>query len=211
MHNNLIVHLVQVAEFATEVKQVKTMKVRSDGVLVIWKWEWVVNPEKQQDSESCNSPQSDSFCEEVETGGEDEESEETSASSACTPSITHAIVFKCIGAVRDKMSQRTLRVVRDRIDKGYTVPVKLQPEPDNFWDPKAIAFMCNVDEKWTRVGYVVSELADEVHEAIARNQIISVKFAWVKFMTRWEHGMYAGIEIRRNGQWSSKVMARRSA
>lgn len=188
------------------------MKLHSNGVLVIWKWEWVVNPEKQQDSEGCDSIQTDSNAED-ETGGEEEESDDTdpSASSASMPNITHAVTFKCIGAVRDKISQRTLRIVRDRMDKGYTVPVKLHPEPDNFWDPKAIAFMCNVDEKWTRIGYVVSELADEVHEAIAKNQIVSVTFAWVRFMTKWEHGMYAGVQIRRNGQWSSKVLAKRSA
>ena len=189
------------------------MKLHSNGVLVIWKWEWVVNAEEQQDSEGCGSFQSDSIAEEEETDDEEKESDDTgpSASSSSTSNITHAVTFKCIGAVRDKISQRTLRVVRDRMDKGYTVPVKLQPEPDNFWDPKAIAFMCNVDEKWTRIGYVVSELADEVQEAITKNLIVSVKFSWVRFMTRWEHGMYAGIEIRRNGQWSSKVKAKRSA
>ena len=50
---------MQVAEFVYEVKQdlMKTMKLCSDGVLVIWKWEWMVNAEKQQDSEGCNSIQ----------------------------------------------------------------------------------------------------------------------------------------------------------
>lgn len=33
------------------------MKLHSDGVLVIWKWEWMVNAEMQQDSEGCDSIQ----------------------------------------------------------------------------------------------------------------------------------------------------------
>ena len=35
------------------------------------------------------------------------------------------------------------------------VPVELEPEPDNFWDPNAIAFMCCTDQKWIRIGYIV--------------------------------------------------------
>ena len=60
--------------------------------------------------------------------------------------------FKCISVVRDKISQRTLCVVHEQMERGYTVPVKLQPEPDNLWDPKAIAFVCNVDDKFNGQG-----------------------------------------------------------
>ena len=196
---------VQVDEFVKEVAQVKTMKLRSDSVLVLWRWEWVHKESAKvlQDSEECDSP-----CSEAEATSDDANDSDTSPNTPTT--ITHAITFKCIGAVRDKISQQTLRIVRDRMDIGYSVPVKLEPEPDNLWDPKAISFLCNIDGKWTRIGYVVRELADEVHEAISKNQIMSVKFAWVKFLTKWEHGMYAGIEITKIGQWSQRVMARRS-
>ena len=146
---------MQVAEFATEVKQVKTMKLHSDGVLVIWKWDWVANAEKQEES-VCNSIESDSNSEGEETHSENEELEDPDP-TVCTPNITHVVTFKCIGAVHDKIAQQTLRTVRNRMEKGYTVPVKLEPEPDNFWDPNAIAFMCCTDQKWTRIGYIVSE------------------------------------------------------
>ena len=173
---------MQVAEFATEVKQVKTMKLHSDGVLVIWKWDWVGNIEKHEES-GCNSIESDSNSEGEETHSEHEESEDPDPIA----NITHVVTFKCIGAVRDKIAQQTLRTVRNRMEKGYTVPLKLEPEPDNFWDSNAIAFMCCTDQKWIRIGYIVSELTGEVHDAIAR------------------------IDIKRSGKWSSKVMARRSA
>ena len=198
---------MQVAEFVKEVAQVKAMKLHSDGVLVLWRWEWVNKGSGKvlQDSEECGSLHL-----EADTTNDNESDSDASPNSPCVPTITHAITFKCIGAVRDKISQHTLQAVRDRMERGYSVPVKLQPEPDNLWDPKAISFLCNIEDKWTRIGYIVRELADEVQEAITKNQIMSVKFAWVKFMTKWEHGMYAGIEITRIGQWSQRVMARRS-
>ena len=55
------------------------------------------------------------------------------------------------------------------MEKGYTVP---EPEPDNFWDPNAIASMCCTDQKWIRIGYIVSELTGKVHDAIAKNDYI---------------------------------------
>ena len=55
---------------------------------------------------------------------------------------THTIIFKCIGAVKDIQSQETLRMAHDRILNGYTVPVRLAPEPKNIKDSRAIAFEC---------------------------------------------------------------------
>ena len=38
------------------------------------------------------------------------------------------------------------------------MPVKLQLEQDKFWDPKVIEFVCNVEDKWTKIGHVISEM-----------------------------------------------------
>ena len=32
--------------------------------------------------------------------------------------------------------------------------------------------MCSTDQKWIRIGYIVSELTGEVHDAIAKNDYI---------------------------------------
>ena len=71
------------------------MKLHSDGVLVIWKWEWVVNTEKHQDSEGCDSVQSDSIAEVEEADNEEKESDDAgpSASSSSTSNITHVVTF----------------------------------------------------------------------------------------------------------------------
>ena len=70
----------------------------------------------------CDSVQSDSIAEVEKADNEEKESDDAgpSASSSSTSSITHVVTLKCIGAVRDKISQQTLRVVRDRMDKVYT-------------------------------------------------------------------------------------------
>ena len=60
--------------------------------------------------------------------------------------------------------------------------MKLQPEPDNQFDCKAIAIMTAVEDKWERIGYIVKEALDDVHEAINNNKILSVSFAWLKYI-----------------------------
>ena len=120
--------------------------------------------------------------------------------------ITHSVVFKCIGVTKDAMAQQTLERAYDLISQ---VPVELKPEPHNPKDSKAIAFMCRLDEKPYRIGYVVREALSDVHEAIASNSIVSVEFAWVKYLTTWTisgPGWFAGIKITRNGSWSNVVV-----
>ena len=105
-------------QVATEVKQVKT-KLHSDGVLVIWKWDWDANAEKQEELNFvCNNIKSDSNSKGEEIHSEKEELEDLDP-TACTPNITHAVTFKCSGAVRDKITQQTLRTVQNRMEKGY--------------------------------------------------------------------------------------------
>ena len=59
------------------------------------------------------------------------------------------------------------------MEEGGNVPVKIEHERDNPYDSKAIAFKCQLDNKWQRIGYVVRECLDHVHEAIAGNKIVS--------------------------------------
>lgn len=54
--------------------------------------------------------------------------------------------------------QSTLKKVRECIQNKEDVDVTLQPEPDNVYDPRAIAFVCRVDGRWQRIGYIVKEM-----------------------------------------------------
>lgn len=125
------------------------------------------------------------------------------------PIVTHTLVFKCIGAVRDEQQQKALERAYMARQAGETVPVKIEPEPTNPYDSKAICFKCMVGGLWCRIGYIVREALDEVHEAIRCRHILWVKFAWVKFLLQWTRsgpGFYAGIYITRNGEWSVRCI-----
>ena len=85
-------------------------------------------------------------------------------------------------------------------DEGINVPVKLEPEPNNKYDNKAVAFMCQADSDWERIGYVVREASAEVHEAISNNKILKVSLEWIKYKFLFKTpAWYAAIRITRNG------------
>ena len=179
----MIVHLFyrQVSEFNLCVKTDRLHLV-PQGVLIVWVWEWLVN--------DTNSPDASSSSEEDNSGRHynphihtDAESE--SESEFVLPLLTHTVTFKCIGTTHHLDAQEALRKVSKLMKEGQEVPVRLIPEPDNQYDSKAIAFKCCLDGNWIRIGYVVRDALDYVHAAISAKKIISVKFAWVKFMVEW--------------------------
>ena len=124
------------------------------------------------------------------------------------PYVTHTVVFKCIGSVRDADYQNTLRVARDLIARGETVPVRVNPEPTNIKDARALVFECEIDKEWKKVGYVVKEVLEDVRSAINKKEIFNVKFDWIKYITDWTRsgpGYFAVIRISKNGDWGPKV------
>ena len=58
----------------------------------------------------------------------------------------------------------------------------------------------------------MSEILDEVHEALAANSITDIEFEWVKFAIMWRiPGWYAGINVTRRGEWSRRVLISQSS
>ena len=64
------------------------------------------------------------------------------------------------------------------------------------------------------IGYVVSELLEEVHDATNAGSILSVQFAWIRYIIDWSRsgpGFFAGIAgiagtaIEKTGEWSSSA------
>lgn len=164
----------------------------NDAVLVVWKYKLIQNEsETEQEGKVVDDDNSIS-----ESTADSNDSEKDLMSS--NPCVPHTTVFKCIGAARDTQSQVYLRTARDRMLSGYTVPVRMRPEPTNIVNPRAIVFECELDGKWKKIGYVVSDILDEVHAAISSNLIISVKFKCIKYVTHWTRsgpGYFAGISI----------------
>ena len=79
---------------------------------------------------------------------------------------THTLTFKCIGSTYDSNAQEVLCKASKLLQNNKDMPTKLQPEPTNQYDTRAIAFMCYIDKKWQRVGYVVQECLEHVHKAL---------------------------------------------
>ena len=172
---------------------------------MIWKWDTNVvaslddnaggsknDSESELDSnKSTGSPESEN--------GNEEDVQET---------VTHTVTFKVIGCKKEQIYQDVLEKCRDAMQDGQDVPVRLTPEPENPFDSRAIAFMCFIDEQWYRIGYVVSEILEDVHQSLARHEITDVRFAWVKFITHWRsgYGYYAGVDVSKKGYWPSAVV-----
>ena len=64
--------------------------------------------------------------------------------------------------------------------------------------------------KWIRVGYVIRELIEEVHEALSKNEIVNVEFHYMFKGFALSPGFYAGIQVTRNGKWSTLAMPKAS-
>ena len=105
-----------------------------------------------------------------------------------------------------KKHQDALEAANEVLQSGEEVQVSLRKEPRNPVDSMAIAFTCFVQQKWQRIGYVVREALDDVHEAISTNSIRAVKLAWIKLRIDFYGsgpGFYAGGT--RQGRWSSVI------
>ena len=109
--------------------------------------------------------------------------------------------------------QEILALASKNIDNGKNVSVKLKPEPDNPYDNRAVAFICQTEEnaEWKRIGYVVREAADEVLAVLNANKILNITFKWIKYIVHFKsRGWYAVVKITRNGEWSQQVLRSRA-
>lgn len=115
-------------------------------------------------------------------------------------SVLDIVRFKVIGATCNKKHQHALEQANEAARSGRDVHVAITKEPNNPVDSMAIAFTCFIDGKWERIGYIVREALDDVHEAISTNSIHNVKLGWVKFRINFHGsgpGFYAGVDITR--------------
>lgn len=176
---------------------------KNDYAFVLWNWVWVDELSSDEDSDD-----------DVESHKQDEEfspDDEPSEPDDSLPEITHSVIFKCMGTTKESRYQELLELAKKKMAKGICVPVKIQKEPTNPVDARAIAFMCCADEQYERIGYVVTEVLNDVHSAMDENKILNVRFDWIRLLFRFRKpGWYAGIIITRRGEWSQTVMRSRS-
>ena len=95
--------------------------------------------------------------------------------------------------------------------------MKIEPEPHNQYDSKAIVFKCKLDDEWHSIRYVVRECLDHVHKALEDGTVISledgtvisVTFSLAKYIVCWSRSgpeYYAGITIKVKGDWPQDVV-----
>ena len=182
------------------------------AVVILWEWESeTAQPSStpiDSDKEESESDQDESeHTSELDDDPECHQDTESNTTAECI----HTITFKCIGSTREKKYQ-VLEKARDRIQEGFTVPVCLTPEPYNMYDSEAVAYECNLDGEWKKVGYVVREVLPEVHAALQEKKITGIIFSWIKWNTAWpQSGQdYAGIDISKKCYWGATVVSSRS-
>ena len=70
---------------------------------------------------------------------------------------------------------------------------------------------CQDNLGWQRIGYVVREVTDEVHQVINNGKILDVSFDLIKYRVHFSTpGWYAGTRITLNGEWSLNVQRSRA-
>ena len=173
-------------------------------MFIIWRWVWVEESETSTNCEQCSESDTCLSTKGMSDGSNDEVIDAVS-------SITHSVVFKCIGTHKEAHYQDLLSLVAKIMEEGRTVSVRLQKEPQNPVDAQAIAFQCKVKDKWERIGYVVQEVLEAVHDAMDDQKIVSADFDWVKYILHFKNrGWYAGTIVTKQGQWPPKVLQYRA-
>lgn len=157
------------------------VKLLPEGVFVIWTWDWMEPSDDDSDStreSAVNSP-------ELFSNADDEIHTEETETIDKNPILTHTVTFKCIGSSRDPDCQECLAKAANIIRCGEHVDVKLRPEPTNEYDAKAIEFIIRLDNQWRRIGYVIKEVLDAVHDAIGKQQLATpLEQVWSR-MVHW--------------------------
>ena len=133
---------VPVKYFSTPVEG---LRHHSGRVMVVWECDSVHVTGQSLKSEKELSPL---LC----SSDDDSDPQSPESSTTCLVTHAHTVVFKCIGAVRDSESQRTLYQAKMKRDTGTDVPVRMRPEPTNTVDARAIVFECQITEKGERSG-----------------------------------------------------------
>ena len=180
---------VPAEEFSKDVSVESLSPVSNKGFLILWQWNDI---DCEDESISNDLSNTTSLSTDSDFDRED-----------YADNILSTATFKCIGVTRDSAYQVTLKAISKHIEEGIDVPVKLEPEPTNQFDSRAITFQCQLNGSWKIIGYIAKELCDCIHDSITKQSIVVTKLAWVKYkvVRTTGPGYYAAIDITRKGEW----------
>lgn len=99
------------------------MDLYGGDIFVVWKWEW-------RDDYSAEDVQVEE--EDIGENGRDNSSDDADhGTSEIDTIVEHSVVFKCIGASRDLISQEILSMASRKLNTNKTVEVRLALEETN--------------------------------------------------------------------------------
>ncbi|XP_019642562.1 PREDICTED: LOW QUALITY PROTEIN: exonuclease 1-like [Branchiostoma belcheri] len=121
---------------------------------------------------------------------------------------THELPFKVMGVTYHKRYQDVLEEAYNAInDNNNTPKADIIPEPDNSFDPNAIAVRIYTDNGPEKVGYIQQALTQHVHQAINTQRLGGVRIGRIAFRTTWYHpGWYLKLLITKLGKWEGAVV-----
>ena len=125
-------------------KDVQGMHLSDDGTHVVVIWDWELESAQLQ-----STTQSDSDNEQSDHASESDDVPE--CDQDVREECIHTVTFKCMGSTREKPYQNVLEKARDKLQEGFTVDVRLTPEPHNMFDSDAVAFECSLDGQWKNI------------------------------------------------------------
>lgn len=133
--------LIEPEEFDKSVDLDEDKNLCDGKVFVIWKWEWE-EPEQNEREENSS----------ITNVAEDCDINECEDNECASTSITHSVVFKCMGSTKCVRSQEVLAEAAHKLRRSENARVRLRREPTNPKDARAVAFDCLLGNCWERIG-----------------------------------------------------------
>ncbi len=90
--------------------------------------------------------------------------------------------------------QQVLAEINLKTKNKSIINTRITPEPQNCFDSRAIAVEVETD-KWERIGYLITDVLEFVHEALAKKKLVSVEMCWVKFITHALESLWSGMVL----------------
>ena len=132
-------------------------------------WQWTVIQSEPGDSETEGVAEREDEC----SSSSDEL--DNARNSPTNKENLYSIVFKCIGSTKEDQYQETLAGMALKKRSGEQLEVRIHSEPLNPFDSRAIAVQCFYNDKWERVGYLVRDVLEEVHQAFEEKKLCEVE------------------------------------
>eukprot|EP00058_Branchiostoma_floridae_P016722 XP_002602210.1 hypothetical protein BRAFLDRAFT_76899 [Branchiostoma floridae] len=209
--------LLHTTPFDIVVRESCTITVENIEQFVVWGWDFVYllstsnedilsQASQSTMSSTCTVLESDYISEtdsepDLDVCEEESDLEEDSLDPQELP-------FKVMGPTYYRRRQEVLEEAHEAmIVNNRTPKADLAPEPDNTFDPSAIAVRIYTDNGAEKVGYIQKELTQYIHPLINTNRLGGVRIGKIAFRVDWYlPGFYIKLMITKLGKWDSAVL-----